>query len=69
MFHNDYGNLCNSCTICKVLFVISFSIIIGFSNAYFYFHWCLKKDAIHVKFITNTQTTNYQAHKWEISKN
>ena len=39
MIHNDYGEVCNSCTIYIVLFVISFLIIIGFSSAYFYSHW------------------------------
>ena len=34
---NEYGNVCNSCTIYIVLFVIAFLIIIGISRAYFYF--------------------------------
>ena len=59
MIHNDYGNVCNSCTIYIVLFAIAFSIIIGISSAYFYFHWYLKKDMTRVKFGTNTQTTIY----------
>ena len=32
---NDYGKVCNSCTICMVLFVIAFLITIGISSAYF----------------------------------
>ena len=49
----------NSCRIYIVLFVIVFSIIIGVSNAFVYFHWYLKKDNICVKFNTNTQATPY----------
>ena len=37
MTHNDYENICNSCTIYIVLFVITFLIIIGISSA-IYFH-------------------------------
>ena len=43
IIHNDYRNVCNSCTIYIALFVIAFLIIIGISSAYFYFHWYLKK--------------------------
>ena len=43
MTPNDYGNVCNSCTIYIVLFAIAFLIIIGINSAYFYFHWYLKK--------------------------
>ena len=38
MIYNDYGNLCNSCTIYIVLFAIAFLIIIDITSAYFYFH-------------------------------
>ena len=38
MIYNDYGNVCNSCTIYIELFVIAFLIIIGITSAYFYFH-------------------------------
>ena len=38
MIYNDYRNVCNSCTICILLFVIPFLMIIGISSAYFYFH-------------------------------
>ena len=41
---NDYGKVCNSCTIFIVLFVIAFLIIICFNSVYFYFYWYLKKD-------------------------
>ena len=40
---NDYENACGSCTLCTVLFVIAFLIIIGISSAFIYFHWYLKK--------------------------
>ena len=43
---NDYGKVCNSCTV-------------YISSADFYFHWHLKKDITGVKFSTNTQTTIY----------
>ena len=38
MIYNDYENVCNSCTIYIVLFVIAFLIIIGISSAFIYFH-------------------------------
>ena len=47
---NDYENICGSCIIYIILFVIAFSIIIGISNAFIYFHWYLKT--------TNTGVTN-----------
>ena len=40
---NNYENVCGSCTIYTVLFVIAFSIIIGISRAFICFHWYLKK--------------------------
>ena len=58
---NDYKNVCNSCTIYIVLFVIAFLIIIGISSAHFYFHWYLKgnnTDVItHIN--ANTETVIY----------
>ena len=59
MTYNDYGNVCNSCTVYIVLFVIAFVMIIGISSAYLYFHWYLKKDVTRVKLNNNTQTTIY----------
>ena len=35
---NDYENVCKSCTIHIILFVIAFIIIIGISGAFVYFH-------------------------------
>ena len=50
---------CNSCTIYIVLFVIFFITGICISSVFTYFHWHLKKDNVHVKFNSNTQTTIY----------
>ena len=41
---NDYENVCGSCTVYIVLFVIAFLIIIGITSAFIYFHWYLKKS-------------------------
>ena len=43
---NDYEKVFNSCTICIVLFVVAFLIIICISGAYFYFDCYLKKRDI-----------------------
>ena len=55
-----YGNECVcSCTICVILAVIAstISIEIGTYFAYKYINqWYLKKNVIHVKFGTRTQT-------------
>ena len=37
MIHNNYENVCNSCTVYILLFVIAFLIIIGISSAFVYF--------------------------------
>ena len=50
---NDYGNVCNSCTIYIVLFVIAFLITIGISSAFIYFHWYLKRSNTDVYTNTN----------------
>ena len=56
---NNYRKICNSCTIYIVLLVIAFSIIIGISSAFIYFHWYLKKDnAIITNINSNTETGN-----------
>ena len=36
---NNYGKICNSCTLYILFFVIVFLMIIGISSAYFYFNW------------------------------
>ena len=54
---NDFKKVCNSCTIYIALFLIF--LIISISNVFICFHWYLKRDNIHVKFTTNTQTTIY----------
>ena len=48
---------CSSCTPYIVLFSIIFTINVGISTYFIYFHWYLKKDAIRVKFGSHTQTT------------
>ena len=40
---NDYGEVCNSCTIYIVLLVIFVIINISISSAFIYFYWSLKK--------------------------
>ena len=45
------GNVCNSCTIYVVLFVIAFLTITGISSAYFYCYRYLK--IIHTNVVTN----------------
>ena len=36
MIHNNFENVCNSCTVYIVLFVIAFLIIIGVSSVFIY---------------------------------
>ena len=48
MIFNDYGNVCNSCTIYIVLFVIAFLIMISISSEFVYFHWYLKNSNTNV---------------------
>ena len=56
---NVNAKVCNSCMIYIALFFIFLIISISISSAFIYFHCYLKKDNIHVKFNTNTQTTIY----------
>ena len=51
---NDYGDICHSCTIYIVLLVIFLIIIMTISNAFTYFHWCLKRSNTNI--ITNINT-------------
>ena len=39
---NDYGNVCGSCTLSIVLFVIAFLVITDISGAFIYFYLYLK---------------------------
>ena len=41
---NYYENVCGSCTVSIVLFVIAFLIIISISSAFIYYHWYLKNS-------------------------
>ena len=57
---NDYKNICNSCTIYILLFVIAFLIIISISSGFIYFHWYLKKDSTIITNINpGTETVIY----------
>ena len=57
---NDHENVCGSCAIYIVLFVIAFLIIIGISSAFIYFHWYLKKSSTGVININpGTETVIY----------
>ena len=51
---NNYGKVCNSCTIYLVLLVIFFIINTGNSTAFIYFHWYLKRSNANT--ITNVDT-------------
>ena len=48
---NDYENLCNSCAIYIILFVIFLKTNISISSAFIYFHWYLKR--INTNAVTN----------------
>ena len=64
---NNYGRLCNSCTIYIVLLIIFFIISISISSAFFFFHWYLKKDNTIINTSVNTETVIYETYKGEIS--
>ena len=52
---NDYGNVCNSCTIYIVLLIIFFIYLLSISCAFISFYWYLKKDSTS---ITNINANN-----------
>ena len=54
---NKHKNKCSFCTLCIVLFSVSFAINMEIGTYFIYFHWHLKKDVTRVKFGTYTQTT------------
>ena len=57
---NNYGNVCNCCTIWIIFFVIAFLIIIDIISAFIYFHCYLQKDdTIITDISSNIQTTIY----------
>ena len=47
---NDYGKICNSCTVYVVQLVIFFIISISISNVFSYFYWYLKRKYIETTF-------------------
>ena len=59
---NKHENKCSSCTVCIVLFWISFIFFVintGIGIYFTYFYWYLKKDIPRVKSNTRTQATIY----------
>ena len=65
---NDYRNVCGSCTIYIVLFVIAFLIIIVISSAFIYFHWYLKKSNTGVVDIDpSTETIKHVNGKYQVN--
>ena len=45
---------CSSCTLCIVLLSIIFTINVGISIYFTYFHWYFRKDILRVKLNTRT---------------
>ena len=56
---NVYKNLCGSCTLYIVLFVVFFITSICISSVSIYFYWYLKKDNFSVKLNPSIETTIY----------
>ena len=56
---NYYKNVCGSCTLYIVLFVIFFITSTVINSVFIYFPLYLKKDNICVKFSPGTQTKIY----------
>ena len=56
---NDCKNVCGSCTLSKVLFVIFIVISTFISVLFLFLLACKKKDNVRVKFNPSTQTTIY----------
>ena len=61
---NEYGNICNYCTIHIILFVISFLIILAFIYlfilfTFIYFHCYLERDTNITKINPSSETTSY----------
>ena len=59
MIHNDYENVCNSCTIYILLFATAFLIIISISGAFIYFRWYLKSDTNITNINPSAETVIY----------
>ena len=65
---NNYENICNSCAVYIIFFVIAFLIISGIISVFIYFHWYLKKSNTGVGNINpGTETVIYSTYKLEIS--
>ena len=47
---NDYKNVCGSCTLYIVLFVVILVTSTVISAVFVYFYWYSKKDNVRVKF-------------------
>ena len=56
---NENKYKCSSYTLCIVLFSILFTINVGISTYFVYFHWYLKRDITLVEFDTRNQRTIY----------
>ena len=64
---NNYGNVCNSCIIYIILWVIYFVMSIRINSAFNYFHWYLKRSDNNTTSInTNTGTIIFQTYQWVI---
>ena len=59
MIHNDYENICDSCTVYIALFAIAFLRIIGINSVFIYFHWYLKSDVNITNTNPGTETVIY----------
>ena len=56
---NDFGTLCNSCTIYIVLLIIIFLIITGIGSVCTHFYWYSKRCNTGVNTSANTEAVIY----------
>ena len=57
---NDYGKICNSCTVYVLLLVIFFITSVSISSIFIYFHWYLKRRYTNITNVNdNTETVIY----------
>ena len=59
MIHNDYENICNSCTVYIVLLAIFFIISISSNSVFIYFYWYLQSSIGAVYINPGTETVIY----------